>query len=185
MPTRPRDTLHSRLVVAAFSRHPDALTWAWEQLQAKFGPIDQLSEPFEFHHTAYYQASMGVGLTKQLAVFTNLVAPDSLPDAKISTIQLEADLSSTRRFSEPRPLNLDPGLLQLGKLLLASTKDQIQRVYLRDNIFAEITLRYVGKSFEPWPWTYADYREPCVIAFLNHARMNFYNHIVKIRREKP
>ncbi|MHB1423610.1 MAG: DUF4416 family protein, partial [Gemmataceae bacterium] len=69
-----------------------------------------------------------------------------------------------------RPLNVDPGLLELGKFLLATTKDQAHRVYLRDGIFAEVTLRYHAGAFEPWPWTYADYRLACVHEFLQQAR---------------
>ena len=29
------------------------------------------------------------------------------------------------------------------------------------------------KQFEPWPWTYADYRLEGVIAFLNEARERY------------
>jgi hypothetical protein len=60
--------------------------------------------------------------------------------------------------------------LQLGKFLLASTKDQGHRIYLRDGIYAEVTLRFEGKEFVPWPWTYADYREPMAREFLRQAR---------------
>jgi hypothetical protein len=41
---------------------------------------------------------------------------------------------------------------------------------LRDGIFAEVTLRYHAGAFEPWPWTYADYRLPFVHEFLHQAR---------------
>src|SRR5262249_9136900 len=79
-------------------------------------------------------------------------------------------LARSGAYSEPRPLNLDPGYLVLGKFLLATTKDQSHRVYLRDGIFAEVTLRYHAGRFEPWPWTYADYRQPQVHEFLQQAR---------------
>jgi hypothetical protein len=65
--------------------------------------------------------------------------------------------------------------LTLGKLLLATTKDQAHRIYLGQGIFAEVTLRYQGKHFQTWPWTYADYREPALHAFLEQAR-EFYRH---------
>ena len=67
-------------------------------------------------------------------------------------------------------MNLDPGLLELGKLILATTKDQAHRIYLRDGIFAEVTLRYHAGAWQPWPWTYADYREPALAEFLQEAR---------------
>ena len=96
--------------------------------------------------------------------------PESLATAKLQTNQLEAELAGGSGYPEPRPLNLDPGLLTLGKFMLATTKDQAHRIYLQKGIFAEVTLRYQAGAFEPWPWTYADYRQPIVLAFLNEAR---------------
>lgn len=57
--------------------------------------------------------------------------------------------------------------------MLATTKDQAHRIYVGDGIYAEVTLRFQAGVFEPWPWTYADYREPHVRAFLKQAR-DFY-----------
>lgn len=172
----------SRLVVAAFSRHPDALTWAQVRLQDVFGPLERVSPDFDFHHTDYYTKSMGAGLKKRLLIFEQLRSSDILPAVKNLTIGMERELSLTGRFPEERPLNLDPGLLQLGRFLLATTKDQSHRIYLRDGIYAEVTLRFVGEAFEPWPWTYADYREPALQEFLNHARTNLYERVLQQRR---
>ena len=43
-------------------------------------------------------------------------------------------------------------------------------IYLRDGIFAEVTLFFRDGEFRPWPWTYADYREDSVQTFLLQAR---------------
>ncbi len=166
----PKAPWPSLLVVAAFSRHPQALDWARRRLESLYGPIAQASEPFSFHHTRYYEATMGPNLRKQLLGFQNLVPSDCLPEVKGQTNSLEAELTAGGQFPEARPLNLDPGLLQLGKFLLASTKDQAHRIYLRDGIFAEITLRYQEGEYVPWPWTYADYREPALHGFLLELR---------------
>jgi Domain of unknown function (DUF4416) len=166
----PRPQTPVLLVVAAFSRHADALAWGRAQLAEQYGPVGLASEPFAFHHTAYYERSMGADLHKQFFAFERLVAPDCLPAVKLHTNRLEQTLAATGRFPEERPLNLDPGLLVLGKFLLATTKDQAHRIYLRDGIFAEVTLRFEAGAFEPWPWTYADYREPHVRAWLGEAR---------------
>ena len=167
---RPPATLDALLMVAAFSRHAAALVWARARLAETFGPIALAGEPYEFHHTAYYAPTMGPGLTKQLLAFRDLVPLDSLAEKKRLTIELEAELQHSGQFPEERPLNIDPGLLTLGKFMLATTKDQAHRLYLRDGIFAEVTLRYQSGAFEPWPWTYADYRLPKVRAFLAEAR---------------
>jgi len=166
----PRPPVPQLLVVAAFSRHDDALAWARERLERLYGPVGLAGPAFVFDQTAYYEASMGRDLRKQLLAFRDLVAPDRLAEIKHRTNALERELAGGARYPEARPLNLDPGLLGLGKFLLATTKDQAHRVYLRDGIFAEVTLRYHAGTFEPWPWTYADYRLPEVRAFLGQAR---------------
>jgi hypothetical protein len=103
-------------------------------------------------------------------VFADLVAPDSLPRIKLATNEMEAELAAANAYPEQRPLNLDHGLLTLGKFTLATTKDQAHRLYLGQGIFGEVTLYFQAGEFVPWPWTYADYREPDVRAFLKQAR---------------
>lgn len=158
------------LVVAAFSRHESALRWARLKLEGLFGPVGLAGEPFPFDQTAYYEPTMGPELRKQFLAFGELVRPDCLADVKVRTNLLEREFADARRYPEPRPLNLDPGILELGKFLLATTKDQAHRVYLRDGIFAEVTLRFRDGAYEPWPWTYADYRAAEVRTFLRTAR---------------
>ena len=158
------------LVIAAFSRHEEALGWAEEKLTAHFGPIGRRSPDFDFHQTHYYESSMGSGLRKRFLVFHDLVPPDRLADNKLYTNQLEEESARMARFPEPRPLNLDPGILSLGKFMLATTKDQAHRVYLHQSIYAEVTLRFHSHAYHPNPWTYADYREPALLDFLNEAR---------------
>jgi hypothetical protein len=158
------------LVVAAFSRHPAALDWAAGRLVEEFGPVGLASAEFDFEQTAYYEATMGPGLRKRLIAFQELVEPDGLPVTKRRCLALEAECAATAAYLEPRPLNLDPGFLSAEKLILATTKDQAHRIYLRDGIFAEVTLRYADGRFVAWPWTYADYQLPLVLDFLKKAR---------------
>jgi hypothetical protein len=160
----------SLLVLAAFIRHGTALEWAQHRLAEAYGPIALASPDFSFHQTSYYEATMGKDLRKQFFGFEKLVSCDCLPAVKLRTNQLEEELAKTGGYAEARPLNLDPGLLQLGKFLLATTKDQAHRIYLQDGIFAEVTLRFQDGAFEPWPWTYADYREQTVRDFLKTLR---------------
>lgn len=169
----PRSQPPALLIVAAFSRHRAALDWARERLVKQYGTVALTSPSFLFNQTDYYAPTMGTDLRKEFLVFGQLAAPESLPDVKRHTNDLERELADAAVHPEPRPLNLDPGFLTLGKFCLATTKDQAHRIYLRDGIFAEVTLRFEAGSFHPCPWTYADYRQPEVIAFLNTAR-DFY-----------
>ena len=117
------------------------------------------------------------GLHRHQTVYSSRRHPRSRHPPRHQTANHRPRTGADRRekYPEPRPLNLDPGLLLLGKFLLATTKDQSHRIYLRDGIYAEVTLRYTKSEFEPWPWTYADYREPFVHSFLASAREHLYN----------
>jgi hypothetical protein len=72
--------------------------------------------------------------------------------------------------AEPRPLNLDPGYLTLGKLLLASTKDFAHRIYLGRGIYAEVTLQYKHGAWRHHEYTFADYRRADYQRFFSQCR---------------
>lgn len=171
--TKTRRPEPALLIVAVFSRQKDALIWARQQLERLFGPVALSSPRYRFDQTAYYAATMGPNLLKELWAFRDLITPARLAAVKQRTNALEEEIARTSAFPERRPLNLDPGLLTLGKFMLATTKDQAHRIYLRRGIYAEVTLRFEAGEFQPWPWTYADYRLPEVLGFLNEAR-NYY-----------
>jgi hypothetical protein len=161
------------LVVAVISRHTAVHDWAREHLEPLFGPVALTSPFFAFNQTAYYQPTMGPDLRQRFLAFQRLVEADCLASVKLQTNELERLCADSGSYPEPRPLNLDPGVLSLGKFLLATVKDQAHRIYLGRGIFAEVTLRYQAGAWEPWPWTYPSYRLPDLLAFLQEAR-DFY-----------
>jgi hypothetical protein len=172
------------LVAAVFSRHSEALAWGRQCLEKLYGPIALSSQVYEFNQTAYYEPTMGPSLRKQFLVFDDLLAADRLPEVKLRTNALEEELAHAKQYAEARPLNIDPGVLTLGKFLLATTKDQAHRIYLRDGIYAEVTLRFQDGAFEPWRWTYADYRLSLVRTFLKEARDFYRQQLAKELRKQ-
>jgi hypothetical protein len=139
------------------------------RLQLLFGSVDSKSEPFDFTFTDYYKEEMGSNLVKQFYSFEKLIQPDELADIKNATISIEMDFSLKGR----RTVNLDPGYLEESKLVLASTKNFSHRIYLRDNIWAEVTMRYEKGEFVTHPWTYADYSQRLAIEFLKEVREKY------------
>ncbi len=173
----PRPPVPVLLVIAVFSRHTDALSLARTQLEQTYGPVERGSPAFIFDQTTYYTDEMGGDLRKQFFAFHDLINPERLPAIKLHTNVLEREIAQSGLYPEPRPINIDPGYLQLGKFLLATTKDQGHRIYLRDGIYAEVTLRFTAGAFEPWPWTYADYRQAGVLAFLQEVRDYYHDRL--------
>jgi len=137
-----------------------------DSLKKRFGRVDFESAPIDFNYTSYYEKEMGAGLKRRFISFSKLVPIQDLYRIKLYTNRLESRFSDSGR----RRVNIDPGYMDLAKLVLASTKDYSHRVYLRKGIFAEITLNYRNNSFTPNDWTYPDYRSQDYIDIFNRIR---------------
>ncbi len=137
-----------------------------KQLESSFGVIDYRSFPADFSFTRYYEPEMGPGLKKMFLSFLRLVDPEALADIKIRTNDIELIFSRDNR----RVVNLDPGLLDQSRLLLATTKDHSHRIPLQKGIYAEVTLIYEKKEFRDLSWTYPDYRTAEYKAVLSEIR---------------
>jgi hypothetical protein len=155
-----------KLVAGFIFKEDPSFQKAKKELLRKFGKIDFESETLDFCLTDYYEKEFGRGLKRKFLSFNKLIAPERLPDIKITTNRLEEKLARNKQ----RTINIDPGYLDLAKLVLASTKDYKHRIYLAKGIFAEITLFFQNKSFSPWEWTYPDYRTTEYISIFNNIR---------------
>lgn len=158
------------LILAAFSRHAEALDWARTRAEGAWGPIALASARFEFSETDYYEPTMGPDLRKCFFAFERLVHPADLVDRKIETNGWEAEYAEGSGHAEVRPLNLDPGYLTPAKLVLASTKDHAHRLYLARGIFAEVTLSYKNRRWRHHDWTFPDYRRSDYQQFFEKCR---------------
>ena len=90
---------------------------------------------------------MGDEIWRQYLAFDALMAPDELADLKRLTNRLE----DRWRGRSGRAVNLDPGYLDLLRVVLASTKDAAHRVAIGDGIYGEATLHFAGGAFSPGP----------------------------------
>jgi hypothetical protein len=158
------------LLLAAFSRHDDALDWARQKVSEAWGPVALESPRFDFAETHYYDAAMGLGLKKVFFAFERPLAAEQLVEIKLQTNRWEQEYAAESQRSEQRPLNLDPGYLTLGKLVLASTKDFAHRIYLSNGIYAEVTLQYSHRRWEHHQYTFPDYRRADYHEFFNSCR---------------
>jgi len=157
-----------KLIMGMISADADLFPSAESLLSQEFGSVDFCSDVMSFDYTDYYIKEMGADLTRKFVSFERLIQPDEIVQIKHRTNELEREFLNpeTRR----RQVNLDPGYVSAAKLVLASTKDHIHRIYLRDGIYAEITLRMEKKSFRAWQWTYPDYRSEEYIRIFNEIR---------------
>lgn len=119
-------------------------------------PLGDGLYPRPFTFTAYYRGEMGDDLVRWWGQACRLADPAALPDWKNAARRLEGVWRASRGG---RRVNIDPGYVGLYQMVLATTKALPQAVYMRDGIYALIEFLFFNKSFQPLPWTYADYAE--------------------------
>ncbi len=155
-----------KLIIGFIFKEETFFNKAKTVLKRRFGPIDFQSQALPFEGTNYYQKEFGSGLKRKFISFKKLIHPQCLVKTKLITNKIEGKMSK----GGFRLINIDPGCLDLGKLILATTKDHKHRIYIDKGIYAEVTLFYENKSFRPWPWTYPDYRADEYIEIFNQIR---------------
>ena len=161
-----REALPARLVIGMLSAEPGLLDAVADELVPHFGAPDYVSPLHPFNFTTYYQKELGPRVHRRFLSYPAPYAPDRLVESKLLTNQIEQGQTVGGR----RRINLDPGYITLGKLVLATTKDQAHRIYVGRGVYAEVTLAYHRGGFQPWPWTYPDYRAPDYLAIFDYLR---------------
>jgi len=161
------------LFFALFSKSSEVLDIAEQKLSTNFGPITFRSPRFLFDDTKYYERTMGAGIQKEWIAFDRLIDQASLGEIKIQSNQLEQEIAVIAPLDVARPINIDPGMVDEGKVMLASTKNHAHRIYVGQGIFVEVTLYLREGNWDFWPWTYRDYRRPEAKEFFNQIRARF------------
>jgi len=167
--SKPKEPKPVKLIAGIFSPQRNLVGKALESLSEEYGKPDFISEFLPFGYTDYYGSEMGSPLVRRFASFEELVKPDVLPDIKIFTNGIEDRLSSQGK----RHVNIDPGYLSEFHLILATGKGYAHRPYLRDGIYADLTLIYRDKAFHPLEWTYPDYRDRVIMDILMKIREKY------------
>ncbi len=162
---------------AVITRHEEARQWAIERLTKAWGRPSLTSKQIPFQAGGFYTATMGLDLQKVLIAINDCADPSGLADWKRQTNQWELEYADESSHIEKRPLNLDPGYMTQAKLVLATTKDRDHRIYLRDGIFAEVTLTYVHKQWQHHRWSYPSYRTEEVTNFATDCRNQLRLHL--------
>lgn len=159
-----------KLLVGFILRDTSLFTPVFQEYAHAYGNIDFMSTFIPFTTTTYYQAEMGAPLLRRFITFEKLIDPGMLPQVKRWTHELE---SKYKDSEGKRMVNGDPGYLSLNHLILATHKKHSHRPYLRDGIYADLTLLYQRKSFHPLPWTYPDYGSAQIIDIMNRVREHY------------
>ena len=162
-----------KLLIAIMAADQKCLTAARDAIIAEFGTIDLESDVWPFDQTDYYKDQTGPHILKQFASIDKLINPGELARIKHKTNRIEqklAELLHSAGVVWPRPINLDPGIIEPSKLILASTKNYSHRIYIGDGIYAEVTLTFGKGKWQPFSYTYPDYKQLGYHEFFSQVR---------------
>jgi hypothetical protein len=177
-----REPRPAKYFVALLSSENDLLNAVETDLGALLGAIDGRSETVPWTPSRFYEDEMGAGLLRRFLSFEPLLSPESLANIKLGTQSIEERYRRGAADGGGRRINCDPGYLEAGKAVLASTKNASQRIYLRGGIFAEATLLYYHGRFNGCAYTYTDYLWPATLRFLSACRGRYLEQLRQLGR---
>jgi hypothetical protein len=171
-----REPKPAKYFVALLTSDNNLLTAVETDLSSVLGEIDGRSETVSWTASNFYEKEMGPGLLRRFVACADLRSPQDMAAIKLRTQQIE---DTYRTANSNRRINLDPGYLDAYKVVLASTKNASQRIYLNSGIYAEATLLYYDGAFHGLEYTYRDYLWPDTLAFLTQLRARY---LTQLRR---
>ncbi len=132
-----------------------------------FGEIIEKTDHFRLEYSKYYEKEMGEGLKKIFVVTDTIIDKSEITKIKKLSIEIE----NTMRINGKRKVNIDPFYIDTDQVVVATSKYRGNRIYMGDGIFVELELFYHHGSFQPFIWTYIDYKK--YIPFFNKVRNIF------------
>ena len=160
-----------KLVIGVIYHDEKILDEAMNEVKAKFGEIDMVSEEYSFSkgYSTYYDGELGGEGIRKIYSFERLVDPSEQAEIKEFTNEIEKKYSG----ESGRLVNLDPGLMSHGRFMLSTTKNASFRIPLKRGIYTEMTLFYARGKWQKLIWTYQDYQSKTVLDFLEKVRRKY------------
>ena len=141
----PAEPKPAKYFIAFLVADPSLLAGVEAEVVACLGTIDGKSAIAEWRASNFYAAEMGARLWRGFGSCQSLRGANELAAIKLQTQTIE------EKYRDPcgagRRVNLDPGYLDALKVVLASTKNASQRIYLSSGIYGEATLFYHHGDF--------------------------------------
>lgn len=120
-----------------------------------FGETVHQGPIVDFDQTDYYEREFGKALKRYYIAFEDLIDATELAWIKRWTWDLELKLANDGL----RSINIDPGYLDLTRIVLASFKEGPQKLYLGDEVWADLVLWYSHANYQRLPWTFPDLKD--------------------------
>ena len=173
----PKAPKQAKLVAGIILKEKGLIETLANELAERFGPVDVISRWFSFDYTSYYEPEMGFPLFRRMLAFKILIEQQNLSAIKTFTNDMESGYSENGK----RAVNIDPGYMLCERFVLATGKNYTHRIYIGNNIYADLTLIYQEGGFKRLPWTYPDYADDNMLAYLKNVR---HKYIADLKRNE-
>ena len=173
--SRPAPPHPAKLVIGLFLQEKNLIQPVVEDLRSLLGDLDQVSTWFPFDFTSYYAPEMGAPLFRRVMTFKGLIRQSGLASIKRQTNAIEETYAQAGR----RRVNIDPGYMLAERFVLATGKNFTHRIYIGGGIYADLTLVFQKGAFRTLPWTYPDYADQQLQAFLTSVRNRYLYELKK------
>ena len=154
--------VHGKAVLGVLFQEEEYYQELQHHLETVGVEIEFESESLRFDSTDYYEKEMGTELRR---IFLSLKG--------IFPVEESVGL---------RSLNLDPGYLDLHKLVLLSAKEGPQKIYLGQGVWADLSLLRKSGHFDTLPWTFPDIRDGRYHSFFEKVRDAFKQDLKAARK---
>ena len=161
--------MRSLLLFALMWKDENKLKTVERHLKKFYGNFIKETNPFELPYSKYYIEEMGSPLYKKFVATSFVIEQTNLANIKKHCMFIE----DKYKIKNNRTVNIDPILLDMEKVLVATKKYRGNRIQIDENLFLELELWFHNSSFQPFLWTYLDYKEH--IPFFNKIRKSFKN----------
>ncbi len=171
-----------KMILGVIYHDKDVLEQALKLINEEFGEFDGMCEEFSFSEefSDYYDGELGGKGIRRIYSLKTLVSPERQAEIKERTNEIEKLFSD----GENRRINLDPGFINHGRLMLATTKSAGFRIPLKNGIYTELTLFYARGAWHKLPWSYRDYQSERVQAFLTETRKKYLAERKELKKKK-
>ena len=170
-----------KLIIGILAADQTALQTAVKTITKKFGKADFISDVWPFANTSYYKKETGENILRQFVSIEKSIESARLAKIKHKTNRLEQKLAKKLKSTLLRPVNLDPGIIEPSKLVLATTKNFSHRIYIGKKMFAEVALMFDNGRWQTLPYTYPDYQQQCYFDFFDKVRKKLLEELKSLR----
>lgn len=143
-----------------------------------FGGTGISSPPVPFDNTDYYKGEMGAGLRRRFFELPRLIEPDAIIAIKTQALKIEQMHSR----NGCRLINIDPGYIDMFKVVLISEKYGGMKIYLSNGFYADVTLAYEAGRFRAEARAFPDFMDGRNSDFFVELREQYKQYVRDLRK---